>query len=104
MNAEFIAMLDYLERERGIKREILLEAVSNALRHGSAEHIHVTLERDLMGGRLVVRDDGAGFDVSTASGGTGFGLTSMRERALGLPGTFEIQSEPGEGTEAVVTW
>ena len=31
MNAEFIAMLDYLERERGIKREILLEAVSNAL-------------------------------------------------------------------------
>jgi hypothetical protein len=27
MNAEFIAMLDYLERERGIKREILLEAV-----------------------------------------------------------------------------
>jgi N utilization substance protein A len=31
MNAEFIAMLDYLERERGIKRDILLEAVSNAL-------------------------------------------------------------------------
>jgi len=28
MNAEFIAMLDYLERERGIKREILIEAVS----------------------------------------------------------------------------
>ncbi|MEJ7775000.1 MAG: sensor histidine kinase [Nocardioidaceae bacterium] len=92
------------QSQRHALTRITREAVSNALRHGSAEHIHVTLERDLMGGRLVVRDDGAGFDVSTASGGTGFGLTSMRERALGLPGTFEIQSEPGEGTEAVVTW
>jgi N utilization substance protein A len=31
MNSEFIAMLDYLEREKGIKREVLVEAVSNAL-------------------------------------------------------------------------
>src|SRR3954466_12190076 len=45
MNAEFIAMLDYLERERGIKREILLEAVSNALL--SASKKSVTASRDL---------------------------------------------------------
>ncbi len=31
MNAEFIAMLDYLEREKGIKRDVLVEAVQNAL-------------------------------------------------------------------------
>ena len=31
MNSEFIAMLDYLEREKGIKREILIEAISSAL-------------------------------------------------------------------------
>ena len=31
MNAEFIAMLDYLEREKGIKREVLVEAVEGAL-------------------------------------------------------------------------
>lgn len=31
MNSEFIAMLEYLEREKGIKREVLVEAVSNAL-------------------------------------------------------------------------
>ncbi|HLB33563.1 MAG TPA: transcription termination factor NusA [Chthoniobacterales bacterium] len=31
MNSEFIAMLDYLEREKGIKREILIEAISTAL-------------------------------------------------------------------------
>src|ERR1700755_1452847 len=45
MNAEFIAMLDYLERERGIKREILLEAVSNALLSASKKSVGAS--RDL---------------------------------------------------------
>jgi N utilization substance protein A len=31
MNAEFIAMLEHLERERGIKRDVLIEAVETAL-------------------------------------------------------------------------
>ena len=31
MNAEFIAMLEYLEKEKGIKREVLIEAVQSAL-------------------------------------------------------------------------
>src|SRR5207245_9673546 len=39
MNAELIAMLDYLERERGIKRDILLEAVSNALLSASKKSV-----------------------------------------------------------------
>jgi transcription termination/antitermination protein NusA len=45
MNAELIAMLDYLERERGIKRDILLEAVSNALLSASKKSVSVS--RDL---------------------------------------------------------
>src|ERR1051325_7437496 len=45
MNAEFITMLDYLERERGIKREILLEAVSNALLSASKKSVGAS--RDL---------------------------------------------------------
>ena len=44
MNAEFIAMLDYLERERGIKREILLEAVSNALLSASKKSVGAARE------------------------------------------------------------
>ncbi len=44
MNAEFIAMLDYLERERGIKREILLEAVSNALLSASKKSVSASRE------------------------------------------------------------
>src|ERR1041384_3684315 len=45
MNAEFIAMLEYLERERGIKREILIEAVSNALLSASKKSVGAS--RDL---------------------------------------------------------
>lgn len=39
MNSEFIAMLDYLEREKGIKREVLIEAVSNALLSASKKAV-----------------------------------------------------------------
>ena len=39
MNSEFIAMLDYLEREKGIKREVLIEAVANALLSASKKSV-----------------------------------------------------------------
>jgi len=39
MNSEFIATLDYLEREKGIKREVLIEAVSNALLSASKKAV-----------------------------------------------------------------
>lgn len=90
--------------QRHALMRITREAVSNALRHGVAERVQVSLERDPVGRRLVVRDDGRGFDVPEASRGTGFGMTSMRERALGLPGSFEVESAPGGGTTVVVVW
>ena len=46
--------------------------------------------------RLVVADDGCGFDPGVVRGG--HGLTSMRERIEGLGGTFSISSSPGGGT------
>jgi N utilization substance protein A len=39
MNSELIAALDYFEREKGIKREILIEAVSNALLSASKKSV-----------------------------------------------------------------
>ncbi|MDQ3621853.1 MAG: transcription termination factor NusA [Verrucomicrobiota bacterium] len=45
MNSEFIAMLDYLEREKGIKREVLIEAVSNALLSSAKKSVEAA--RDL---------------------------------------------------------
>jgi len=75
---------------------ILREAVFNAVRHGKARTITVTL-RDADGMWLRIADDGQGFDVSKPSK-NGFGLTTMRERTEGLGGEFKLSSEPGRGT------
>ena len=44
MNAEFIAMLDYLEREKGIKRDVLIEAVQNALTSATKKAVEQSRE------------------------------------------------------------
>lgn len=84
---------------------IAREAVSNAVRHGHAGRLCVQLSRDGGRRRLTVQDDGDGFDVLRATGvRAGYGLISMRDRARGLPGSLEIDSELGRGSTVTVTW
>jgi signal transduction histidine kinase len=78
---------------------ILHEALNNAVRHGSAQQIYVSLGEDANGPSLRIVDDGSGFDVPAAiSAGKGLGLTSMQERAGLLGGALKIISTPGAGT------
>jgi signal transduction histidine kinase len=78
---------------------IAQEALQNALRHASAEHIEVRLEGGAGVLVLSVADDGCGFDVTPrAVRGRRLGLTSMEERAAELGGVLEIVSVAGEGT------
>jgi signal transduction histidine kinase len=78
---------------------ILHEALNNAVRHGSAEHIRVSFGGEDGVPSLRISDNGAGFDVPAAvSAGTGLGLTSMQERAGLLGGSLRIASTPGAGT------
>jgi signal transduction histidine kinase len=88
-------------RDRTVEREVLRiagEALANALRHASARSVEVSLDTgDPV--RLVVADDGVGFDLSaTLRNSYRLGLTSMRERADALGGTLEIVTAPGAGT------
>ncbi|MCK6208973.1 hypothetical protein KZX45_00250 [Georgenia sp. EYE_87] len=84
---------------------ITREAVSNALRHGRAQRVVLTVAGGERGQRLAVRDDGLGFDVEAARRQSrGYGLTSMHDRALALPGTLTIESRHGKGTEVSVRW
>lgn len=53
--------------------------------------------------RLVVADDGGGFDPGAARQGGGLGLASIEERAALLAGRCRITSAPGAGTEIEVT-
>ncbi len=86
-----------------ISRGLLLacqEAVENATRHGKAEHIEIRCAFEAGGLEIVVRDDGRGFDVSSAgeAPGSHFGLSGMRQRVERLGGTLAVTSAPGSGT------
>lgn len=85
--------------EREALLRIVREAVTNATRHGGARTVTVELE-DADGLKLRVVDDGTGFDPEDC--GTGFGITSMRERAEALGGELRIRSSPGAGTRMEV--
>jgi signal transduction histidine kinase len=81
------------------------EAISNAVRHGEATSMQLRLSRLGARRRLSIEDDGHGFDVSQrVSDNAGYGLTSMRERAQRLPGSFSVEARPGVGSMVIVEW
>ena len=78
---------------------VVQEALSNVVRHAGASSVRVGIEVDPAGVCVTVRDDGVGFDPSArAISARRLGLTSMRERAQALGGTFAVDSAPGRGT------
>lgn len=82
---------------------IVQEAVNNIRKHAEASYILLKMESDAAVVRIVVTDDGKGFDPAACGRRTGFGLTTMRERAEKLGGTLEIASVLGQGTKVAAT-
>jgi signal transduction histidine kinase len=81
---------------------IAQESVNNAVRHGRAVNVKITLAFEHDRVVLTVSDDGCGFeprDRDTAvSTGEHLGLLTMRERAARIRGQLAISSRPGHGT------
>lgn len=76
---------------------IAQEAISNATRHAGGTRIAVDLEAGDRLLQLVVRDDGAGFDMEEARSGS-LGLAGMAERAELAGGRLKVRSRKGLGT------
>ncbi|MBB6053458.1 GAF domain-containing sensor histidine kinase [Armatimonas rosea] len=86
---------------------IIQEAVANARKHAQARQVSVTLSTLSRGTtRLVIQDDGCGFDTRTPTApradGSGMGLSTMQERVVKLGGTLTIDSRLGAGTRITV--
>jgi signal transduction histidine kinase len=81
---------------------IAQEALSNAIRHSGARQIEIKIGAMDDAIYLIVADDGRGFAldavVPSASGASGLGLHTMRDRATALNGSLEISTAPGSGT------
>lgn len=80
---------------------IVREALTNDSVHGQAQHVRVQLH-DVGRLRLVVEDDGSGFDPTEARSSGGFGLPSMQERAASVGVELQVDSAAGRGTRVTV--
>jgi signal transduction histidine kinase len=84
---------------------IVQEALHNVVKHARAAHCRVSLTQAPHALRLVIEDDGVGFEVAQlngAGGARGLGLIGIRERAAQLRGRVQIDSVPGGGTRVEI--
>ena len=87
---------------------VIQEACNNAIKHASASNLIVSMKYKDSQLKLMIQDDGRGFDVSSIQSvsrddNTGFGLSMMKERVYLLSGKLDIQSSPGNGCSICVT-
>lgn len=74
------------------------EAIENVVRHARAKRLTVRLFHEGCM-KLIVEDDGVGFDPRAPSESGHFGLMGLRERAELLGGALRIESHTGKGTK-----
>ena len=98
---EFIMEPAAADRELPLehKRQVLMlfkEALHNIIRHSGATRAGIRVGGDERHFRLVISDNGKGFDPALPRSGAG--MTGMRQRAETLGGRFTVESSPGAGT------
>lgn len=83
---------------------VVQEALTNARKHAGASLVSIRMERTDERARVVVTDDGCGFEVDRArtDGERHFGLAFMRERMAQIDGSIAIDSTPGAGTSVLL--
>ena len=82
---------------------VVQEALTNASRHASPKAVSVLIHRSPSEVRLVIEDDGKGFDSSAPLSEGQVGLVGIRERAHLVGGSVTIESSPGQGTTICVS-
>jgi PAS domain S-box-containing protein len=80
---------------------IAQEAINNAIKHGKARHIVVTLRKTRGKRVLEIRDDGKGMVPGTDSGG--MGLRIMNHRAAMIGARLTIRSTKAKGVKVTCT-
>ncbi|MEP7237881.1 MAG: PAS domain S-box protein, partial [Ferruginibacter sp.] len=74
---------------------IIQEQLNNILKHAMAKNISVRVEVTAGKIRVLVTDDGKGFDINAKK--KGIGISNMINRVESFNGTISINSSPGNG-------
>jgi PAS domain S-box-containing protein len=94
------------EKFRVVLFQAVRELLVNVVKHARATHARVLLRREADALRIIIEDDGVGFDVSHLTAKPDairtFGLFNIRERVEYLGGRMKIRSEPGSGTRVTL--
>jgi PAS domain S-box-containing protein len=81
------------------------ELLMNIAKHANAKDVKVSLIKEGINIKVIVEDNGKGFDVAEIDEGEktkGFGLFNIRERIEHLGGKFKIESIKGKGTKTTI--
>ena len=81
---------------------VVQEAANNIVKHARARHAHIRLVYRERLAKVVVSDDGQGFDTSSSPPIRSVGLAGMQERVRLLNGWMRVRSQPGRGTTIAV--
>ena len=81
---------------------IAQESLNNIIKHSRATAASIHLSTDIEQTTLRIRDNGRGF--SSAGTSSGFGMSTMRERAQIIGASLEIISDGERGTEITLVW
>jgi len=82
---------------------VVQEALTNVAKHAGATRVALIAERRANELRVIIEDDGRGFDVGSINDARRLGLRGMRERAVLVGGALQIESTPGSGTTIFLT-
>ena len=93
-----IINLKFDEDEEMAIYRIVQESLTNAIRHGKAKNIDVSIKKNYGSINLLICDDGIGCENIKA----GFGLRHIRERVNMLKGQVNFSSEEGFKVEAMI--
>jgi signal transduction histidine kinase len=81
---------------------IVQESLANIVRHAGAGRVSLSFSCEGSISRLVIRDDGCGFDPDAVDRSKHFGLLGITERVEALGGTLHLASQAGAGTTLTV--
>lgn len=79
---------------------ICQEALHNVIKHALASVIHVVASFENRCFKLVIRDNGRGFDLPVSNCGSG--LRNMRNRSGLIGATCDVISQPNSGTQIII--
>ena len=80
---------------------VLQEALANVARHSKAAKVRITLKPENGNVKMMIEDNGIGFDDGRIT--KGVGLDSMKERLMAVNGEFEVSRLQSQGTRVTAT-